>query len=339
MAIPKVITIKGSVISYVDEITNSQMRQYMYNMERKNDNAIALRDIKREKLIREAFDKSTKTLQDNLNRYYTNYANKEGISIVEAKKRASLFDIREYEEKARIAVLTRDFSEETNEWLRLYNLKMRASREELMLAEANLEMIKLFDDIEKIGLEGMTEEGMRETQRQAGILGGQPIVREEVEKIVNATFYGNNFSQNIWGVHGHFDTLRQEVFDVMTDMHVNMDGYRNNVNKLAERMGVAESHAERLIKTEERRVISRTAVESYKANEFDGYVYVAEPGACDICAALGDKVFRVEDAQEGINLPVAHPNCRCSSYGYHIMERFNVETGEWEQVDPTARRF
>ena len=99
-------------------------------------------------------------------------------------------------------------------------------------------------------------------------------------------------------------------------------------------MGVAESHAERLIKTEERRVISRTAVETYKKNGFDAYVYVAEAGACEACGELDSKVFKVKDAQEGVNLPTVHPNCKCSSYGYHIMERFNVETGEWEEESP-----
>jgi SPP1 gp7 family putative phage head morphogenesis protein len=332
--IPKIVNINGSIVSYVDEITDRQFKQYMYNLERKNDDAIAKRDLTREKLIRDAFDRSTQTLQNNLNGYYMRYADKEGISIAEARKRADAFDIRAYEERARIAVRDRDFSEETNEWLRLYNLKMRASREEVMLAEANLEMVKLYDDIEKLGYKGMTEEGLREARRQAGILNGQPIVKEQVEKIANATFYGNNFSQKIWGYGEHFDTLRKEVFNILTDLNVNLDGYRRSYQELADRMGVAESHAERLIKTEERRVISRTAVETYKKNEFDGYVYVAEAGACDVCGELGDKVFRVDDAREGVNLPVAHPNCRCSTYGYHIMERFNMETGEWEVESP-----
>lgn len=331
---PKVVNINGSIVSYVDEITDRQFKQYMYNLERRNDAAIAKRDLTREKLIRDAFDRSTQTLQSNLNGYYMRYANQEGISIAEAKKRADAFDIRAYEEKARIAVMTRDFSDETNEWLRLYNLKMRASREEVMLAEANLEMIKLYDDIEKLGFKGMTEEGIREAKRQAGILNGQPIVKEQVEKIANATFYGNNFSQKIWGYGEHFDSLRKEIFDILTDLNVNFDGYRRSYQTLADRMGVAESHAERLIKTEERRVISRTAVETYKKNGFDAYVYIAEAGSCDVCSELGGKVFRVKDAQEGVNLSVMHPNCRCSSHGYHIMERFNVETGEWEEESP-----
>jgi len=331
---PELKKYDGSIVSYVDEITSRQFRQYLYNLERENDNAIAMRDVDREQLIKRLFERTTQALQNNLNRYYMNYATREGITVAEAKKRASGFDIRDYERRAAEAVADRDFSPETNKWLRLYNLKMRASREEVMLAEANLEMIKLYDDMEKMGYETMTDEGLRETQRQAGILNGQPIVREEIENIANATFYGNNFSEKIWGRTGHYDSLRRELLNVMTDMHVNMDGYRNNYQKLAKRMDVAESHAERLIKTEERRVIARSAMETYKKNEFSHYVYVTEAGACRDCAPLDGKVFRVEDAQEGINMPVLHPNGRCSTYGYHMTERYDTETGEWVEETP-----
>ncbi|RAN62233.1 hypothetical protein B8A44_08150 [Dolosigranulum pigrum] len=309
----------------VDEISDKKLKQKLYNLERKHDNELAKRHINREQLIREYFQRSTNLMRENLERYYMRYASAEGITVAEAKKRASEFDVRKYEKRAAQAVRERDFTPDTNAWLKLYNLKMRASREEVMLAQANLTMIELYDDVEKLGLSAMTEEGMREAQRQAGILGGQPITAEEVQKLVNADFYGNNFSEKIWGRHGHFHKLQRELRNAMTDMHVNMDGYRKNWQYLARRMQVAESHAERLIKTEERRIISDTQKAMYKKHDFEHYIYVAEADACEECAPLDGLIFKTEDADQGINFPVMHPNCRCSTYGKHLMEEIEID--------------
>lgn len=332
---PTIRTKEGTYVSYVEKITNKQFKQYMYNLERKNNAAIERRGIDKQKKLKEIFEKSTERLENNINRYYANYASKEGISIIEAKKRASEFDIRRWERAAARAVKYKDFTPQTNTWLRLYNLKMRASREEVMLAEAHMDMITMFGEVEELGYRAMTEEALRETQRQAGILSGQPVVKDEVIRLVDSDFYSTNgFSTRIWGGTGHMSKLSRELTEVMTNMHVNQDGYRDNWKALSKRMNVAESNAKRLIITEERRMIAEAQKETYLKNDFEYYVYVAEDGACDICAELADLVFEVSEAVSGINYQVMHPFCRCSSYGYKPMERLNATTGQWEAVDP-----
>ena len=56
---------------------------------------------------------------------------KEGITMAEAKKRADKLDIDAYARKAKKYVAKKDFSDEANEEMRIYNLTMKVNRLEL----------------------------------------------------------------------------------------------------------------------------------------------------------------------------------------------------------------
>ena len=324
----------GTHISYVFEITNSEFKQYLYNMERANDKLIQKREKDMTKELRRIFERTLKRIETNIDGYYKRYADREGISIAEARKRASEFDVRKYEARAKKAVKERDFSDETNEWLRLYNLKMRASREEVMLAQLRLDLLEMYDDIEIVGKRFLTNEALREVERQSGILNGQPIAKEQVIELVNSEAPHGNFSKNVWAVGGHYDVLQKELTNILADLRVDMDGYRKKWKELAKRMNVAESNAKRLVINEERRILHQTDLRMYEENGFDSYVFVSETDSktCPHCAELNGLTFKQEDASAGVNFPLVHVNCRCSTFGYAIMKRFNLDTGQWEVV-------
>ena len=88
-------------------------------------------------------------MQSQINGFYMRYADKEGLSRAEAVKRASEFDVTEYRDRARKAVVEKDFSHGTNQWLRLFNLKMKVSRLELLKAELRLEIASLISDVNR----------------------------------------------------------------------------------------------------------------------------------------------------------------------------------------------
>lgn len=50
----------------------------------------------------------------------------------------------------------------------------------------------------------------------------------------------------------------------------------------------------------------------------DKYTYVCNGSgtSCEICTALDGQHFAVDEAEEDINLPPMHPNCRCTIEGY-----------------------
>lgn len=296
-------------------------KQQVYEHERKAQNAWATADLKAEKLLEELYRESISRMQNTIDSFYLKYANDKGLTRKEANKRLKNFDVQEWAEKAYKAVKHRDFSPYTNNWLKTYNAKMRISRVEFMKAQLELELQSLYASEHQILDTHLVEEALKEYKRQAGVLGistnGSP---ERVRKIVNADFYGANFSENIWGKNGHYNSIKRELFSSLNRMYTDMNGYKSERNRLMKKFSVSENEAMRLLRTETARVRADAALESYRDNEATHYIYVAEAGACDICADLDGTAVPVERAERGVNLYPMHPNCRCSTYGHREME-------------------
>ena len=128
-------------------------------------------DAAYQKQIAEIHQNMLDEIQKEINGFYVRYAKKEGITIAEAKKRASKLDIEEYARKAKKYVAEKDFSDKANEEMRLYNLTMKVNRLELLKAKIGLELVSGFDELEKLLGEKLTEKTLEELERQAGILG------------------------------------------------------------------------------------------------------------------------------------------------------------------------
>lgn len=295
----------------------TEISQLRYNAERQAQDAFQKRGLNREGLIEAIFRHYLQEIESKINTFYMNYASREGISIQEARARADAMDVQAFAERARQAVLDRDFSQHTNEWLKVYNLKMRVSREELLKYDIQLDLYNLTKESENVMLIGMRDEYREELERQAGILGNSvpPDMTQRVEALIDADFYGATFSERIWGANGKYATINKEVMKTLGNIVGQQSDYRREVKKLRETFGASKSDAYRLVRTETRRMNSMAQMDSYKQNGFTHYIYVAEPGACLLCAALDQTAIPVDEAVMGDNYPTKHANCRCSTYG------------------------
>ncbi|MGH2016734.1 minor capsid protein [Aerococcus urinaeequi] len=304
------------------------LQNRQYNAEREAMDAWAKRDLDIEKLTEQVYQSSMQHITDEVDAFYLRYANRNGVSIKEARKRADTMDVTDYFQKAYEAVRDKDFSDEAEEWLRVYNLKMSTSRLELEKAKINLELLKMYSEIENITNEQLEQARLAEIARQtdliakyeeqAGILGnsvGNPTDR--LKGVVNADFYGANFNERIWSRNGHYASLRKELFKSLNNLSVDMMGYRKERNRLMKVFNTSKYESMRLIRTEHQRVNMKVQHEMAVANDFTHYTYVAESGACPHCARLAGKSFKIEDYEAGVTAPLLHPNCRCSVY-HHI---------------------
>lgn len=309
------------------KFTASQISQLRYNMERRAQDQFAKRNLNREGLIEAIYRHYQQEIESKINTFYMNYARSEGISLKEAKARAERMDVVAFANRAKKAVADRDFSQYTNEWLKVYNLKMKVSREELLRYDIQHELYKMTKETEAVMLSGMGDEYRHEIERQAGILANSvPDISDRVETLVNADFYGATFSERIWGRNGKYNVLNKQVMRSIGNIVGQQSDYKKEVSRMREVFGVSEYDAYRLLRTETRRMNSTAQLDSFKSNEFTHYVYVAEPGACLTCASLDQTVIPVKEAQSGFNYPTMHPNCRCSTYG--IIKLTYVDTGE-----------
>lgn len=312
----------------MDKTKLRAIQNRQYNAEREAMDAWAKRDLNIEKLTEQVYQSAMQHITDEVDAFYLRYANRNGVSIKEARKRADSMDVTDYFQKAYEAVRDKDFSDEAEEWLRVYNLKMSTSRLELEKAKINLELLKMYSEIENITNEQLEQARLDEIARQtdliakykeqAGILAnsvGNPTDR--LKGVINADFYGANFSERIWSRNGHYASLRKELFKSLNNLSVDMMGYRKERNRLMKIFNTSKYESMRLIRTEHQRVNMKVQHEMAVANEFTHYTYVAEPDACPICKALAGKTFKIEDYEMGVTAPLRHPDCRCSVY-HHI---------------------
>lgn len=295
---------------------NREMEQRKHN----------IRDEKEyQKRIREIYQNMIDEVDKEINGFYGKYANKEGITISEARKRAAKLDIEAYARKAKKYVKEKNFSDEANAEMRLYNMTMRVNRLELLKANIGLEMIAGFDELQKFFDEKLTDRAMGEFERLAGILG--KTVQDNAKAahaIVNASFHNATFSDRIWMYQ---DMLKAELSSLLQTGLIRGQSSTKLATHLRKRFGVSQSNAERLMTTELRRVQTDAARQVYERNGNTEYKFLTTnpQGACDICKKLDGKVFKVKNMAPGTNAPPMHPWCHCTTAPHWNNDEFD----EW----------
>lgn len=303
-------------------MTSKQIeRNQRYNAERRAQAALIKRDLDRDQVLARIYQESYDRMQAQIDKFYMTYAGQNGLTKQEAMKRVSAFDVTQFNQKAAEAVRTKDFSPETNAWLKTYNLKMRVSRLELLKAELALEIQNLTAEANEVFEKARRDEQMAEFKRQAGILGNSATgVKKRLEAILEADFYEQTFSSRVWGGTGLQATLQRDVFGSLNRIFTDMMGYKQERNRLAKKFGTSKANAQRLLKTEIARINADTQLAMLKENDFTHLIYVAESGACKICQPLDGKAIPIDEAEKGLNMYPMHPNCRCSAYGHIKMD-------------------
>lgn len=273
------------------------------------------------KQIEQTYRRMLDSVQKEIDAFYGRYADKEGITIAEARKRVSQLDIEAYARKAKQYVQDKNFSDKANAEMKLYNLTMKVNRLELLKSNIGLELVNGFDDLEKFFGEKITEEGIKEFRRQAGILGDtvtdtDPNKRYEklADRLARASFHNATFSDRIWM---HQDLLRNEIDKSLKQALISGRSMERLARDIRNAFGTSTKNAQRLMRTEIRRMQTDVAAESYKRNGNEKYEYMAlGQHPCDICSSMNGKIYNVKDMEVGLNAPPMHPNCMCSTAPY-----------------------
>ena len=260
--------------------------------------------------------------QKEINSFYGRYADKEGITLAEAKKRVTQLDIKEYERKAKRYVKDKDFSDKANEEMRLYNATMKINRLEMLKANLGLELISGTEELNKFMgdiLKGRTED---ELKRQAGILGETVLTNnKKAAAIVNASFHNATFSDRIWMYQ---DLLKADLSKLLQSGLIQGKNPRQLARELKKKFDTSTFNVERLMRTELARVQTEAQKQSFERNGFTEYEFIVNGGCCDICAGLSGKHFKVDKMMPGENAPPMHPHCRCSTAAYENSDDYNA---------------
>jgi len=172
--------------------------------------------------IRKTYAYMADQIQKEIDGFYAKYANAEKISLAEAKRRVSKLDIEEYGRKAAKYVKEKDFSDQANEEMRLYNATMKINRLELLKANIGLEMVSGFDELQKYFDKTLTQQTIEEFRRQAGILGNSVQENGKMARaIVDASFHNATYSDRIWMYQ---DMLKAELDKLLEDGRAALSG-------------------------------------------------------------------------------------------------------------------
>lgn len=137
---------------------------------------------------------------------------------------------------------------------------------------------------------------------------------KKVRKVLNASWSGKNYSERIWK---NTDKLSKLIKNEITD------GFHRGVsiNKMAklvqQRMNVGKYEATRLVRTEMNYVQNQAALDSIKDADMKYYIFLAtlDKKTSTVCRAHDRKVYPVDSATPGTNMPPLHPHCRSTIAG------------------------
>ncbi|EHG8746805.1 phage head morphogenesis protein [Enterococcus faecium] len=280
-------------------------------------------DKKRMAEIKSRMQYAQDAIQKEIDAQWDSFSNGQKITRSEAMKRASEMDVKAFARKAKKYVKEKDFSPTANQELKLYNLTMRVNRLELLKANIGLELIATFDDMDKYFSGELTNAGLKELQRQAGILEmtiAKSGYAKLVEQVINSSFRADGiatFSERLWMYQAELKADLDKLLVRSVTMGRNPKQLAPELSKFLTEEGRENTkfNTQRLMVTETTRVQSGVQKESYLDADIEKYGWVIEPNACQLCKSIAaDGPYLVSEMEVGKNMMPVHPFDRCSTY-------------------------
>ncbi|MEA4922316.1 MAG: minor capsid protein [Eubacteriaceae bacterium] len=282
------------------------------------------------KLVNEQYIKALSDIDKEIRSWYQKFADNNKMTMADAKKvltsaevKAFRMDLKEY-----IAMGEKLNSGVRPEWIkqmksasavhhieRLDALKMRTQQACERLAGSQL--VHMDNMAKKVYREGYYGESYT-IQKGVG-LGWQANALDEAKMntVIRKPWApdGKDFSSRIWE---NKSKLVNELHTEITQGCITGKPVDTMAKNLANRMGVSESNARRLVQTEAAHFASAADLQSYKDCSMEKYQYLAtlDSSTSEICADMDGQVFELKDFEEGMTAPPMHPNCRSTTIPY-----------------------
>ncbi|HEY4554693.1 MAG TPA: minor capsid protein [Bacillaceae bacterium] len=312
------------------------MSNYWRERELKHIQRMKKEDSKNARRLMAMYQRALDEIQHQIEAFYGRYADKEGITMAEARKRVEPLDIEKYAEKAKRYVKGAhssnpfirgmSFTKRANEEMRLYNVTMKINRLQLLKLNTELELIATVSEEEQFLSGELTKQARAEYKRQSGILGETLSYNEKnIKSIVNSSFLSATWSDRLWANQA---ALRAELDKLLTRGIVQGKNPKELARELRKTFDSSVANSERLLITEMARVQQDVFQDSLRQSGYEQYEFIAEPDACPICKALNGKVFNLEDAEVGVNAYPMHPRCRCSQAAHMSREEWDRKLKE-----------
>ncbi|MGN0181014.1 MAG: minor capsid protein [Candidatus Ornithomonoglobus sp.] len=276
----------------------------------------------------EMYDRAEKDIQGEIKKIKYNFAKRYGIDDETADFYLSS-ELRSYDmEKLTQTLLDAETEQERKailDFIHRDGLSKRAyasrtERYKEVLNNIELRMITLEMDLRKAGT------AIRETAYKnnfyrvvddtaKGINAGisfSIIDEAALDEVMSKPWHGKRFSKRIWD---NTARLAGEVQEITGRYIVTGRSLDKAAAELAEAFEVEKFHATTLIHTETAHARALSDAKAYEDIGIEEYRYMAtlDEVTCEVCGHLDGQIFKVSERQEGVNFPVMHPRCRCTT--------------------------
>lgn len=285
-----------------DRYWTDRAREIFEYVDRKDINFFA----EMEKIYRE----QSVSLQRSVFDFYTRFAEDHEISYQDAMKRLRGEDLSDYAENAQ---RYREQAEKDPELLRRLNeqyASARAVRLQVLNSEAVYRAGVLAGALHKSFEKYLYDVAEYAYRKSVGGRAGA-INRPAFEEVIKTPFNGRNYSAQLWG---NTDSLADSLKKVFRQGFIRGDSPQDMAREIQKEFNVARSRAETLIRTDATAVVNRATIKRYKREGLKYYriLVVLDDRTTQICRNIAqeDKLYKLEDAQVGVNMPPFHYNCR-----------------------------
>lgn len=283
----------------------------------------------------ELFKNLIKELDKKITYWYLKFAKDGELTSLKSKKiltqdqlREIKTDVYDFIKKAKENGITGEYTKELDY---IYN-RVQLNRLELLRSIFDMELIDLYHNIDqslKNELQQVYTEAQARTVYEISKANGKLVewslpTKEMIDTILLNPWAsdGANFSDNIWKnkakLLNALETELRKGFVTGKSVIQITKAMADKIYKPKEKTATAEYNIRRLVHTEighfaeeaKTKVLQDLEVKKY---EIDATL---DMHTCKICSAKDKEVYAYEDRIEGINAPIFHPFCRCSTAPY-----------------------
>ena len=279
--------------------------------------------------VERIYNKAIRETEKEITAWYARFANKEGITLTEAKRllnsrelKEFRMSVEEYIEKGKTLNISDTWAKE----LERASSKVHVSRLEALKVQMQqqVETLTAFkaDEIDKLMKDVYTDSYYKTAfEVQKGIGVGWEVHRLDTDALNKVlakpwTADGSNFSQRIWGKQ------RPELIKYLHDeLSINIAQGKDVselVKKVEKRFNVDRSHAARLVYTEKAYFQSLAQLDSFKELGVEEFEVCAtlDNKTSEICQEMDGKHFPLKEFQVGVTAPPFHCYCRTATCPY-----------------------
>lgn len=275
------------------------------------------------------FNKACANIQADIEKWYIRFANNEGITLAEARRRLNAkeleefrWTVEEYIEKGK----TLKYSDEWASALENASVRVHISRLEALKIQLQQQVEVLFNN-QSDGLETLLtsiyEYGFYHTcyeiEKGTGLgVNINAINPRKLKAIISNPWAsdGSNFSQRIWGKYR--PDLVKTLHTEMTQACIRGDNPKKIIDTISKKFNVSKKQAGNLVMTEQAYFSSIATKGGYQEIGVEKYKILAtlDLHTSKICRSLDGKVFNMSEYEPWVTAPPFHNRCRSTTIPY-----------------------